>query len=151
MNDAVGTSFNSQTAVTGVWLTGSYGGNQPGRPFNTYGQINSWGNPGPANTFVMADEDPWSINDATLAVSCALPDQMVDWPASFHDRGAIFSFADGHVILKHWVDPRTYAISATHNFDPGSQPNNPDIDWLRIHTSGNGDGTPMLLSTTPSP
>ena len=155
MNGAVGTQSGGVTAVTGPWLnapSGSgYGSNQPGKPYNTYGNLASWANPGPANTFVIVDEDPWSINDAGIQVDCALPEYMVDWPASFHDHGAVFSFADGHAILKHWADSRTYAIQYNHNNQANSQPKNPDIDWLRVHASGNGDGTPMAVSATPSP
>jgi prepilin-type processing-associated H-X9-DG protein len=152
MNSAVGTQYNKETPVTGPWLTGSYGANRPGNPYDTYGNLNSFTNPGPANTFVILDEDPYSINDADFAVNCTLPDALIDNPASFHDRGAGFSFADGHAEIKHWADPRTYAIETLrgHPF-PGVQTNNPDIEWLRLRTSAYGNGQPMPLSVPPSP
>ncbi len=152
MNSAVGTQYNTKKAVTGPWLTGSYGRNQPGNPFDTYGTLNSFTNPGPANTFVILDEDPYSINDADFAVNCTLPDALIDNPASFHGRGAGFSFADGHAEIKHWADPRTYAIETApgHPF-PGVQSNNPDIEWLRLRTSAYGSGQPLPLSVPPSP
>jgi prepilin-type N-terminal cleavage/methylation domain-containing protein/prepilin-type processing-associated H-X9-DG protein len=136
MNAAVGTQWNAKIAVTGPWLTGLYGQNRPGNPFNTYGTLNSFTNPGPANTFVIVDENPYSINDANLAVDCGLADDLVDKPASYHDRGASFSFADGHVELKHWTG---------QSFD------NADINWLRLHTSAYGNGQPMPLSVPSSP
>jgi prepilin-type processing-associated H-X9-DG protein len=148
----VGTQWTEKIAVTGPWLTASYGANRPGNPYNTYGTLNSFTNPGPANTFVIVDEDPYSINDAVLSVSCNLPDQFIDHPAVFHDNGAVFSFADGHVILKHWADPRTLYVE-TEKYHPGGNggPNNPDIDWLRLRTSAYGNGQPMPLSVPPSP
>ena len=151
MNCAVGTQYNSQAPVTGPWLTGSYGANNPAVNYNTYGRLSPWKNPGPADTWVMADEDPWSINDAALASDQTLPDNMVDWPASFHLKACGFAFGDGHSIIKHWIDPRTYSIWWSHNNSPQSQPNNRDIDWFRLKSSGNADGSPLPLSTAPSP
>ena len=151
MSQAVGTQSNNKLPVTGPWLTGSYGANNPAVNYNTYGKLSPWKNPGPSNTAVILDEDPYSINDAACATDESLPDELIDWPASFHLKACGFAFADGHSIIKHWVDPRTFAIWYTHNNGPQSQPNNPDIEWLRLHTSGNASGTPLPLSTTPSP
>jgi prepilin-type processing-associated H-X9-DG protein len=59
---------------------------------------------------------------------------MLDSPASSHNKAGTVSFADGHVALKHWVDPRTPGppypptAGATLNM---SEPLNPDIEWLR--------------------
>ncbi len=152
MNCAVGTQYNVKKPVTGPWLTGSYGANHPGNPFNTYGTLNSFTNPGPANTFVVLDEDPYSINDASFSSDCNLPDQLIDNPAVYHGSSGVFSFADGHAILKHWTDPRTSFVEtkAGHPLG-GTYPNNPDIEWLRLHTSAYGNGQPLPLSVPPSP
>jgi prepilin-type N-terminal cleavage/methylation domain-containing protein len=152
MNQAVGTQTAAKTPVTGPWLTGNYGANKPGNPFNTYGKLGSWGNPGPADTLVILDEDPYSINDAGWATNEELPDAFVDNPASFHLHGCGFSFGDGHSIIKNWVDSRTWAIE-TESAHPtgGGGPKNPDIEWDRLHGSAYGNGSPLPLSVAPSP
>ena len=154
MSQAVGTQSGSKLPVTGPWLTGTLGALSGGTfgPYLTYGTLASFTRPGPADTWVIADEDPYSINDAGLATACALPDEMIDWPASFHDHAAGFAFADGHAVIKHWVDPRTWVIQ-TGQHDPGitTMDKNPDIEWLRIHSSALANGQPLPMSTAPSP
>ena len=51
--------------------------------------------------FTTVDENPWSINDAGLAVIAQMPD-VVDFPADFHNNGCGFAFADGHSEMHHW-------------------------------------------------
>ena len=154
MSQAVGTQVGSKLAVTGPWLTGTLGalsGPVTG-PFLTYGTLASFTRPGPSETFVIVDEDPYSINDAGFGTSCGLPDEMVDWPASFHAHAAGFAFADGHSIIKHWVDPRTWVIQ-TGQHDPGItvMDKNPDMEWIRIHSSAYANGQAMPMSCAPSP
>jgi len=71
----------------------------------------------PSQTFLFCDEHPDSINDAVLNAQCtgAQPGddptaaRIIDFPASFHNGGANFSFADGHALLHHWVGSRIRA------------------------------------------
>ena len=152
MSQAVGTELTSKTPVTGPWLTGTLWQNQPGKPYLTYGKLSAFSAPGPSDTFVILDEDPYSINDAAFATCCNLPDQMIDWAASFHALAAGFAFADGHSVIKHWVDPRTYSIETSGGkSEVDSQPKNPDIEWLRLKSSAYGSGEPLPLSCAPSP
>ena len=55
----------------------------------------------PSSIFVFLDEHPDSINDGYFLNQ---PDsqQWVDLPASYHNGGGSFSFADGHTELHRW-------------------------------------------------
>jgi prepilin-type processing-associated H-X9-DG protein len=62
---------------------------------------------------------------------------IIDVPASFHNRAASVSFADGHAEMHQWKDSRTcvpvtYGPPAINVFPT---PNNPDSLWLAQHTS----------------
>jgi len=117
MNSAVGTvwwSFYKYGApalgapVQGEWLDGSsYQVNN----YLTYGKSTSFILPGAANTFVIMDENPYSINDGSLAISASAATNstyLIDYPAGNHSHAAGIAFADGHSIIKQWKDPRTY-------------------------------------------
>jgi len=121
MNSAIGTIWNSSTAYGGTaGILGSPvgGGWLPGATYNasqttwlTYGKYSSMIRPGPANTWVVMDESPITINDASLAVSAyAVPGStyLIDYPSGLHANGAGIAFADGHSIIHKWLDPRTY-------------------------------------------
>lgn len=91
--------------------------------------------PGPSNTFVMLDEREDSINDGYFVVDMAgwptRSQQIVDYPASYHNNAAGFSFADGHSEIKKWSDPRT-----TPKINKGNMAlnvamyNNKDLYWM---------------------
>ena len=118
MNSAIGTiwyghyayGLNLGAPVQGGWLTGNaYSSDQ--KTWRTYGKMGDLTQPGPANTWVMLDENPYSINDASFAVSAvALPGQtyLIDYPSGLHGRAGGLTFADGHALIHKWVDPRTY-------------------------------------------
>ena len=119
MNSAVGTIGNTYyvsgspapgTPVQGGWLNGStYNAGQT--VWRTYGKITSFNKPGPAKTFITMEENPYTINDGSIALSAnAWPAQtyLIDFPAANHEGGANISFADGHVTPHKWLDARTY-------------------------------------------
>jgi prepilin-type N-terminal cleavage/methylation domain-containing protein/prepilin-type processing-associated H-X9-DG protein len=123
MNSAVGTIFNSSSAmgggdprpvgspITGGWLSGAgyIGGVNP--TWLTYGKMTSFNRPVPANTWITMDENPRTINDGSIATSAAATPgntYLIDYPAGNHNGAAAISFADGHVIVHKWEDPRTY-------------------------------------------
>jgi prepilin-type N-terminal cleavage/methylation domain-containing protein/prepilin-type processing-associated H-X9-DG protein len=92
-----------------------------------YTDINS-----PVNMFVFLDEREDSINDGWYATDPDIRYQIIDYPASYHNRAAGFSFADGHSEIKKWLDART-----TPALKPGQLlqlniniPNDKDLDWL---------------------
>ncbi|HLP76543.1 MAG TPA: prepilin-type N-terminal cleavage/methylation domain-containing protein [Candidatus Paceibacterota bacterium] len=111
MNAAVGTRWYSSragvgtypvgAAVGGGWLSGSY--MDPDPNYLTYGKMGSFYNPGPANTWVIMDENPVTINDALMAISMDVS-KVVDFPARYHNNAAGIAFADGHSIIQKWTD-----------------------------------------------
>jgi prepilin-type N-terminal cleavage/methylation domain-containing protein/prepilin-type processing-associated H-X9-DG protein len=153
MNSAVGTVWNSSAAfggsggplgspVGGGWLTGaSYNASQT--TYYTYGKMSSFINPGAANTWVVMDESPITINDGSLAISAlAAPGKtyLIDYPSGNHANGAGIAFADGHSIVHKWLDPRTYSPSISlHGNSYGGAgvqtPDDPDMYFLAPITS----------------
>ncbi len=81
-----------------------FGGWLPAPPYKTYGRLDHIVIP--TQTWVMVDEHPLSINDAACAVQIVLPDaksgNIIDFPASYHNGAAGFSFADGHSEIHQW-------------------------------------------------
>src|SRR5208337_8783 len=66
--------------------------------------------PQPATIFIFLDEHPDSIDDGYFLNQAnyrgdwgQVLQEWTDLPASYHNRGASFSFADGHSELHHWV------------------------------------------------
>jgi prepilin-type N-terminal cleavage/methylation domain-containing protein/prepilin-type processing-associated H-X9-DG protein len=121
MNSAVGTTWYQfylagtpplGSPVQGEWLDGaSYTANN----YLTYGKLSSFTKPGAANTFVIMDENPYSINDGSLAISAAAATgatYLIDWPSGNHNQAAGIAFADGHSIIHKWLDKRTYTPTA---------------------------------------
>lgn len=99
------------------------------------------GQPGPANTFVLLDERPESINDgyfvvemdgySTTSLSSA---ELVDYPGIAHGGACGFGFADGHAEIHKWVDAVLSASlpPATKTY-PAAQAK--DIRWMQDHCS----------------
>jgi prepilin-type N-terminal cleavage/methylation domain-containing protein/prepilin-type processing-associated H-X9-DG protein len=140
MNSAVGTAWNSSSAFTvGGPPLGSavQGGWLPGAAYNsgqttwlTYGKLTSFTFPGPANTWVIMDESPITINDGSLAVSAfSAPGStyLIDFPGGNHASAAGIAFADGHSIVHKWTDVRTFtAPPALHGQQGGTGKQAPD-------------------------
>jgi prepilin-type processing-associated H-X9-DG protein len=150
MNSAVGTIFYSATTtlpvgspVGGGWLPGS-SFNSSQTTWLTYGKMSSFTHPGPANTWVIMDENPYSINDGCLAVAAvATPGNtyLIDCPAANHGNAAGIAFADGHVIIHKWQNSRTYTPQGAMQPGMGStqtihqNPDDPDCFYLAPITS----------------
>jgi len=126
MNSAVGTIFNSSTAmggsdsrpvgsaVGGGWLTGSYNASQT--TWMTYGKMSSFTRPGPSETWVFIDENPRTINDGSMAIAATASagnTYLIDKPTGLHGGSGGLAFADGHSIVHKWKDPNTYAVNTS--------------------------------------
>jgi prepilin-type processing-associated H-X9-DG protein len=152
MNSAIGTTWSQfylngspplGSPVDGGWLLGaSYNASQTA--YLTYGKMSSFIKPGPANTWVIIDENPISINDASFASSAkAAPGAtyIIDFASGLHNRAAGMAFADGHSIVHAWVDPRTYTTPPGFVHGQGGQgstvqsPDNKDCYFLAKYTS----------------
>ena len=146
MNNAVGTRWYSAPAgvygklpVEGGWLPGVYNVGQ--KEWLTYGKLGSFSRPGPAMTWVLMDEHPDAINDASMAVQVgnAGGERIVDFPASYHGGAGGMSFADGHSEIRKWEGERMRAGPLPPNYalnqvatDEGSRE---DLRWLQRRTS----------------
>ena len=87
----------------------------------------------PKNTFVFIDESPKFMNDGAFAVQCdgyngtAGTPQIIDLPATFHNKSAGLSFADGHAELHRWTGP---TILSTSSSTTRTGPNLADFNYL---------------------
>jgi prepilin-type N-terminal cleavage/methylation domain-containing protein/prepilin-type processing-associated H-X9-DG protein len=92
----------------------------------------------PSRIFVLAEEHEDSIDDGSMLITQRFPNGLVtqgfpNLPASRHGGRCSFSFADGHVESKKWIDPRTIIVPRRQKWEPGYgylMPNNPDVGWL---------------------
>ena len=158
MNSAVGTIYGSSkdkggsdprpvgSVVGQGWLDGkTWSGNASGK-WRTYGKSTSFSSPGPANTWVLMDENPYTINDGSFAVSAnAAPGAtyIIDFPTGLHGGAGALSFADGHSEVHKWQDRRIYNPASNLHGQGGrggsgtglQSPDVQDCFWLAERTS----------------
>lgn len=74
--------------------------------------------PGPARALVFIDEHENSIQQSTFCVNTpgfqlfgTAPWDWISFPATRHNNGCTFTFADGHAETWRWREPRTLEIS----------------------------------------
>jgi prepilin-type N-terminal cleavage/methylation domain-containing protein/prepilin-type processing-associated H-X9-DG protein len=122
MNSAIGTVYWSHfppanhaapipavgAPVAGGWLPGAAYAD-PQNTWQTYGKMVSIKSP--SQTWVVLDENPYSINDGSFAVSGLAgigATYLIDFPSGLHGNAGGMAFADGHAIIHRWIDARTY-------------------------------------------
>ncbi|MCC7377165.1 MAG: type II secretion system protein [Verrucomicrobiales bacterium] len=100
--------------------------------------------PGPSDAFVFLDEREDGINDACFLVDMEgfQPKQgsahvWMNYPGAYHGGGAAFTYADGHVKVQKWKDPRTAPPLLRGQNLPLAEPSpdNKDLDWIQSHAS----------------
>ncbi|MBI3852374.1 MAG: type II secretion system protein [Verrucomicrobia bacterium] len=135
MSNWVGGNGDSpQNAYKGGW-----GLNSPNSV--VYRKLSQMIHPGPSMTFVLLDERQDSINDAYFVTEMdGYPNnpattKIVDYPASYHNHAAGFSFADGHSEIHKWRDSRTFPPIRTGLPLNVPSKNNPDVLWMQEHCS----------------
>jgi prepilin-type N-terminal cleavage/methylation domain-containing protein/prepilin-type processing-associated H-X9-DG protein len=103
--------------------------------FRLFRKIDEITRPAPAKAFVVLDEREDSINDGWWAVD--MVDNLVDYPASYHNGAGGLFFADGHSEIKKWLDPRTTPILKKGELIPlnVASPGNVDLEWIRERTT----------------
>jgi prepilin-type N-terminal cleavage/methylation domain-containing protein/prepilin-type processing-associated H-X9-DG protein len=103
--------------------------------FRLFRKVDEIVRPAPANAWVVLDEREDSINDAWWAVD--MVDNLVDYPASYHNGAGGLFFADGHSEIKKWLDERTTPLLKKGELIPLNvpSPNNPDLEWIRERTT----------------
>lgn len=125
-----------------MWLNGPGWGSargENGTGWRKFYKLSSITDPSPSGTFVFLDEREDSINDGTFVVDMAgWPNnpgdhRIIDYPASYHNNGGGFSFADGHSELRKWVDARTTPVLTRGREIPLNipSPENRDVAWMQ--------------------
>lgn len=142
-------SMNAMVGNAGSAIVGGVNVNNPGyRQFFKSEQI-----PHPTDIFVFLDEDPNSINDGYF-IDREADSTVSNWggsstpnnkwsklPASYHNRSAAFSFADGHAALHHWLRSATILPPVAHvaslpiNIPAAPPSEDDDFDWVIEHMS----------------
>ena len=159
MNGAIGTlycSVNSPTEkhMTGwpvgpTWLTGAWVSSTLNNTiWQTYGKLSTILHPGPANLWVVMEENPYSINDPVICVAMgatadangnATSTTFVDTPGSNHNKEAGgISFADGHSEIHKWMGPRLKSVNTyagAHGWPANDPGDLADLQWLQSQTT----------------
>jgi prepilin-type N-terminal cleavage/methylation domain-containing protein/prepilin-type processing-associated H-X9-DG protein len=109
----------SQVFDFGEWLPANPG------PWRTYGKMSDIVNP--VQTFVFVDENPTYMNDGAFATKCSgypgsgtSGPEIVDIPATYHNKAAGLSFADGHSEIHKWYGHIILTASTDTSVTPGT-------------------------------
>ncbi|MBI2929316.1 MAG: prepilin-type N-terminal cleavage/methylation domain-containing protein [Verrucomicrobia bacterium] len=98
--------------------------------FRKLGQIDT-----AAQTFTFVDEREDSIDDASFGVDVVNTggaSQLINYPASYHNKAGGVAFADGHAEIHKWLDPRTtIPVGKAQLGQIVTSPNNRDVVWLQ--------------------
>lgn len=135
MSQAVGTDpyapSRGQLPVGGPWLDNAHN-HRLGLKWRTYGKSSDFISPGPAQTWVLIDEDARSLNDAGFAVGMERA-EWIDWVGTYHNFACGFAFADGHSEIHKWKDGQTKVPKSGPS---RLAPKNPiDWNWISERTS----------------
>jgi len=137
-------SMNAMVGNAGSAIVGGGNVNNPGyRQFFKIEQM-----PRPTEIFVFLDEHPDSIDDGYFlpnyqtgtgwGANSVAVNQWQDLPASYHNRAAAFSFADGHADLHRWLNSSTLvpAMPNAPAFPPMMSVSAlEDFEWIMAHLS----------------
>jgi prepilin-type N-terminal cleavage/methylation domain-containing protein/prepilin-type processing-associated H-X9-DG protein len=135
-------SMNAMIGDPGNLLTAGANINNPSyRQFLKDSEI-----PSPSSIFVFLDEHPDSINDGYFIdlwpnKTGGYDDAQWEWtdlPASYHNGGGSFSFADGHTEIHHWVSDGTVRPPVQYGADLPfgvDYKNIADLYWVLEHES----------------
>jgi prepilin-type processing-associated H-X9-DG protein len=134
MNNYVGGNGNN------TFLPGWTQSDWPRSVWRVYRKMDEMLDPGPSMTWVFLDEREDSMNDGFWVTEMTgwpspATTQIVDYPASYHNNAAGFSFADGHAEIKRWLDSRTMPPVKKVTVTTVNQAGNPDVVWLWQHTT----------------
>lgn len=96
-------------------------------------KLSSITRPGPANTWLLVDEHPDSINDGWLIPDVTDVSRFVDLPASYHNGACGFSFADGHSEIHKWHGATIVPVRKTQY--NGFSGDLKDVQWFVQHST----------------
>ncbi|PWU13203.1 MAG: hypothetical protein C5B50_19785 [Verrucomicrobia bacterium] len=104
------------------------------RLFKKQGDITS--GLGAANTWILIDENPISINDGWFCVDPSpTANNWIDKPATYHDHAGGLTFADSHGEIKKWRDHNLISYSGPPETGVPAQTGVDDLHWLGQRTS----------------
>jgi len=89
-------AMNAYMNGAGVWQDTNY------VTFRKLGEIRN-----PSETWVFIDEREDSINDGYFAVDMTAKYVILDYPATYHGRSGVLTFADGHAEPHRWLEGTT--------------------------------------------
>jgi len=125
--------------VRSMSMNGYMGGAIQEAGYREFMKMHDLNLPGPSAAWVFMDERWDSINDGLFAIDAAAQYAIVDYPASYHNRGSSLSFADGHTEYHKWAEPTTNPpIIAGQRPPAGSKHTSStdrDMAWLVSHTT----------------
>jgi len=132
-------SMSQAMGGPGEWLPPGAGMSTGQKRYKTFFKTSDLADPGPAQLYVLLDEHPDSINAggfANMMVENPGAARIIDYPASYHNRAAGISFADGHAEIRKWRDPRTVQPVKMYEMPLNvASANNQDMIWLSERTS----------------
>jgi prepilin-type processing-associated H-X9-DG protein len=107
-----------------------------------YRKLSDMVNPGPSKTWVILDENEWSINDGFFVVNMTgyngaetSSEEIVDWPAHYHNNAGGFAFGDGHSEIHKWHDAHIIGANTLAEIQTTASPYSPDVFWLQDHST----------------
>ena len=132
MNAWIGPSLATQQGTLGATTT-----------YRVYRKDGDMAVPGPANLWLLLDENPWSINDGffweqpanATANPAANPPTSTGWtdiPASYHNNACGISFGDGHAQIRKWTDKK---MIIAKSYGVPENPPSADLLWLLQRTT----------------
>jgi prepilin-type processing-associated H-X9-DG protein len=112
-------------------------------------------NPGPANVWVLTDEQPDFLDDNIFYTCCYDNGAFSEIPGNLHGGASGISFADGHAEVHAWQGPvvkhyttvhyvngeTTYSGQLSETYFEEASGTDPDLNWLGQKTPGNPNGS----------
>ncbi len=94
--------------------------------------------PNSSDLIIFDDEQADSINDGCLREwGVPDPNSWADLPASYHNKSCNFAYADSHVAIHRWLNPKTIQPVKMETYDytvtTGAQS---DVVWFLLHATG---------------
>jgi prepilin-type processing-associated H-X9-DG protein len=86
----------------------------------------------PSMTWIMLDENNFSINDAAFVVGMQ-NNNWVDIPGTYHNGAGGITFSDGHAELHHYTDKNILHLTTAQNNIATS--NSKDLLWLEARST----------------
>jgi prepilin-type N-terminal cleavage/methylation domain-containing protein/prepilin-type processing-associated H-X9-DG protein len=136
-------SMNGALNGSGVEIPGEGAAYPPGRRYQKVVKRSSQLR-APADVFAALDEHPDSINDSVFMFNPGKLPPLYSWrdlPASYHNKAAGFSFADGHSEIHKWQEdsPGSGQYGTVRPVleqplpDAIMIPNSKNIEWMNDH------------------